>query len=187
MTLLLRTLRRMLRREEGTSTIEFVIIVPILFGFVINSSEAGLVMLRSAFLDWGLNNAVRELRLGTLADKDGVVDSAKFVSTVCENVWILGDEAACKRRLQLEVVAFDRADPAGAMSSDLCVPGSDDPLPPPARFTPGSPNSGEITIVRICASVPALTPSFGIGAAMKKTADGDYFVTAMSAYTSEPS
>ena len=99
----LRSLRRAARRDDGASTLEFVLIVPVLFGFIVNSCEAGLVMTRGAFLDWGLNSAVRELRLGA------ITESSEFVDAVCSHVWVLGEEGECKRRLQLEVVVFDRA------------------------------------------------------------------------------
>ena len=176
----LRSLRRAARRDDGASTLEFVLIVPVLFGFIVNSCEAGLVMTRGAFLDWGLNSAVRELRLGA------ITESSEFVDAVCSHVWVLGEEGECKRRLQLEVVVFDRANPAGAMNPNLCLPTGDDELPPPASFTPGNPEDGEITIVRVCASIPAYTPGFGLGAALARTDDGEYFITATSAYTAEP-
>ena len=181
---LLSRLRRTLRREDGTATMEFLILAPLLFGFIVNSAEAGVVMLRSAFLDWGLYKAVREMRLGNLTDTDGEFDPALFRTRLCEEIWFLGDaQTACPARIRIEMRTFSAATVAAMAGDPDCVPGGDE-VPPPAVFNPGGPT--ELTVVRVCAAVPPITPAFGIGAALTKNGDGDYLITAVSAYVSEP-
>ena len=182
--LLLDRLRRCVRREDGTATMEFLILAPLLFGFIVNSAEAGVVMLRASFLDWGLNKTVREMRMGSLTNDAGDFDPAKFRTRLCEEIWFLGDaETSCPARIRIEMRTFSPATVAAMSGEPDCIPGGDD-VPPPAVFNPGGPT--ELTVVRVCAAVPPITPSFGIGAALTKNGDGDYLITAVSAYVSEP-
>lgn len=179
-----RRLRRFLSREEGGVTVEFLIIMPVLFGFVVNSAEAGTVMLRGAFLEWGLNSAVRDMRLGNLVDADGNHDPELFRERLCETVWILGDyDDGCKDNIEIEVRKFSPASVAAMNAETRCKPGGDE-IPPPAIYNPGA--ETELTVVRVCASIPAITPRFGLGAALPKNGDGDYHLVAMNAYTTEP-
>lgn len=176
-------LRRLVRREDGATTVEFLLIMPILFGFVVNSAEAGTVMLRGAFLEWGLNAAIRDMRLGVLVKADGTHDPELFRNRLCEAIWILGDQSECRERLEIEVREFTPANVAAMNAQTQCMPGGEE-VPPPAIYNPGG--DQVLTVVRICASLSPVTPGFGLGAALPKNAYGDFYLTAMSAYTTEP-
>ena len=180
-----RRLRPLFSRDEGTVTVEFLLIMPVLFSFVVNSAEAGTVMLRGAFLEWGLNSAVRDMRLGSLVNDDGTHNPELFRKRLCETVWILGDyDSGCKEKIEIEVRQFTAANAAAMNAETRCKPGGDE-VPPPVIYNPGG--ETQLTIIRICASIPAITPKFGLGAALPKNNDGDYYLVAMNAYTTEPS
>jgi Flp pilus assembly protein TadG len=65
-----RRLRRLLAREDGTATVEFVVLFPVFMLVLVNAVEASVVMSRVAMLDRALDLAVRELRIGTAAPSE---------------------------------------------------------------------------------------------------------------------
>jgi Flp pilus assembly protein TadG len=57
-------LARALRNEEGTATMEFVLVIPLIMMIFMASFESGLLMTRSIMLEQSVDMAMRELRLG---------------------------------------------------------------------------------------------------------------------------
>jgi Flp pilus assembly protein TadG len=59
-------LRRFHRSQDGSSTIEFVIMFPVIFTFFLSTFELGMLETRHVMLDRGLDIAVRAIRLGQI-------------------------------------------------------------------------------------------------------------------------
>ena len=55
------------RNEDGSSSIEFVIVFPVIMWFVLTIFEMGLIATRMVMLEHGLDMAAREIRLGSPA------------------------------------------------------------------------------------------------------------------------
>lgn len=62
-----RRLRRLLAREDGTATVEFVVLFPVFMMVLANAVEASVLMSRAAMLDRALDLAVRGLRIDASA------------------------------------------------------------------------------------------------------------------------
>ncbi len=52
------------RREDGTATMEFVLVIPMIMMIFMASFESGLLMTRSIMLEQSVDMTMRELRLG---------------------------------------------------------------------------------------------------------------------------
>ena len=84
------------RDEDGSTTIEFVIMVPFFIGLFLSSVELGLMTLRYSYLERSLDMAVRDIRLST-----GFTPSHdELVAQVCERASIIPN---CESNMKLEL------------------------------------------------------------------------------------
>lgn len=80
-------IRRFLRNETGSSTVEFCILLPAFLALFISSYEAGLLMVRNVMLERGVDLAVRDLRLGTPEPPT----FEEFKQSICDNSLIIAN------------------------------------------------------------------------------------------------
>ena len=64
----LRLIHRFRRSEDGTSSVEFVILMPLVFAIFVAALESGLMMVRWTSIDRASDMVIRQLRLGQLAN-----------------------------------------------------------------------------------------------------------------------
>lgn len=167
-----------LRGESGAATVEFVVIFPAMFLFIANTVETSTVLTRGAMLDRSLDMAVRELRLGT----DAPPDFEAFRALICEGTAFLPD---CMDALQVELRPYTASALEEMREEVRCLDRSEDIDPlNETNYVPGAAN--EIMLVRACASLAPTFPKAGLGAAMPKDKNGDYSISAVSAYVQEP-
>jgi len=143
-----RLARRFRRREDGTATIEFVILFPAIMTLFFSSVEVGIFLTRSVMLDRALDLNVRALRLGAL--NPATHDELK--RRICEDALIFKD---CPNAVLIELTPISRSAwnlPSGNLK---CVNRSED-IQPVVEFNTGAEN--EIMLVRACA---VLNPFFG--------------------------
>lgn len=164
------------RDESGTSTVEFVLFVPFFLILFLSSFETGMLMARNAMLDRGLDIAIRDVRLGTLA----VVTHDNVVETVCESAVIIPD---CQDKLRLEMRPLDPRDWDNIGTTVDCVDVEDDSQPV-REFVAGQPN--RLMIIRACALAEPIAPNAGIGAGLQRVSGDNYAITATAAYVVEP-
>lgn len=166
------------RREDGAATIEFVVIFPAMFLFLANTVETSVVLTRGALLDRALDVAVRDLRIGT-AEPPGF---EAFRQLVCDATAFVPD---CMNVLQIELRPYTAANLAAMNAEVRCLDRSEDIVPlDETNYVPGAAN--EVMLVRACASFAPSFPKAGLGAALPKDLNGDYQITAVSAYVQEP-
>ncbi len=169
---------RFARREDGTATIEFVIIFPLFFIFLCMSIDTGIMMVRQVMLERGLDIAVRELRINT-----GVpVTADDVVDTVCENALVI---QSCEQLLRVELRPINTTTWAPLNQATTCALRTEPvTVQPMAQFTPGTRN--EMMLVRACAVFETLFP--GLPALLGTQTDGlgGYFLVATSAFVHEP-
>lgn len=170
--------RQFLRREDGAATIEFVVIFPAMFLFLANTVETTTVLTRGAMLDRSLDLAVRQLRLST-----GAAPSfEEFRRMICDANNTIPD---CMNAVQVELRPFTPQALAEMTDEVRCLDRSEEIEPlNETNFVPGAAN--QLMLVRACASFAPKFPQAGLGAALPKDANGDYRVTAVSAYVQEP-
>jgi len=169
-------LRRFLRDTRGTATVEFVVLAPFLIGFIVFAIELGMLSLRGAMLERGLDIAVREVRLGTgtAPEHDEIKD------IVCDNATVISD---CDAKLRLEMIPTDLRNFAVLDGTPDCTDAAE-PSKPVRNFIPGGQN--QLMLLRACLKYTPLFPEAMLGDVLVKDASGDVALTTVSAFVQEP-
>jgi Flp pilus assembly protein TadG len=168
---------RAFRREEGTGTVELVLVVPMLFSIFMMSFESGLMMIRSVMLDRATDLTMRELRLGHYTDPD--TDLLK--DEICNRTSMITD---CDDAIMIEMQVVDQttwalpAPPTRCRDRSLAIqmePG----------FSVGTQN--ELMLVRVCVLQRAIFPTTGLGDGLSDNTYGEYGLVSVSTFVNEPS
>ncbi|NNK79738.1 MAG: pilus assembly protein [Litoreibacter sp.] len=173
---LLRLFRKRFSRQDGSATIEFVIIFPAFVLILISTFEVGMAMTRLTMLEHALDVTVRDIRLGTgeVFKHDDIRDS------VCDNAAVLKN---CTSTLQLELVRIDPANWVMPVETATCIDRGSD-AEPAITFNNG--NANDIMYVRACFVVDPIFPTMGLGSILDVDATGAMQLVAMSAFSQEP-
>ncbi len=185
MTRAFATLKTLLRRfrasEDGTATLEFVIVFPVFFMFFLMTYENGMISARHVMLERGVDIAVRDVRIGRMANPT----RETLRERICDVAGIIPN---CTSQLELEMV---RRNPRNWAAVDPVVKCIDRgaAVQPVIEFTNGSNN--ELLILRVCARFDPMLPTSGIGKAIadsntSSAAQGSYALVATSAFVVEP-
>lgn len=174
---LYRKLRRFRRQEKGTAAVEFSIVFPIVLFLFLWAVELGLLMTKQVMLEFAMDVAMRELRLGQMENPDS--DSLK--ERICDNAKII---ATCRDTIMIEMNPIDTATWEMPTIPVTCRDREEE-VQPVVSFNAGMEN--EIMLVRACVIVEPLFPGTGIGAMLDKDALGGYGMAAISAFVNEPS
>lgn len=166
-----------MRREDGTATMEFVLMIPLLLALFTASFESGMLMTRHIMLERALDITMRELRLGHYTSPD----LALLKTEICSRTLIIND-CANVVSIYLQPVSKVTWDlPAG---DPACIDRSQ-PITPAASINPGV--DDEVMLVRVCVVVDALFPTTGIALNLPKDGNGGYWLVSKSAFVNEPS
>lgn len=163
-----RCLRRLIAREDGTATVEFVVLFPVFMMVLVNAVEASVLMSRVAMLDRALDLAVRELRIGT----DAPATEEGFRALVCQRM-PEPFRAQCVATLQVEL---QPAPTAGEPAPDTTGPCG-------GRYAPGL--NDQLMMVRACLVARPVVPNLGLAALLPSDAEG-FRLVAVSAFVQEP-
>ena len=177
MTRLRSGLRRFLRATEGTATVEFVIVFPVLLMLLFQSIEAGWIMVRYTMLQRAVDVTVRELRLGHLPNPTN--DSLR--TAICS---LTTDITNCSSSLMIELKPIDTATYAMPSANAPCVDRTAKIQPVTTVQQGGGDN---LMLIRVCAVIDPLFPYTGLGLALPKDASGGIDLVAASAFVNEPS
>ena len=169
-------LRRALRREDGSATLEFVLSVPILITIFMASFESGLLMTRSIMLEQSVDMTMRELRLGHYP----LPDATLLKSEICKRTVIFKD---CESNIMIEMTRVSTTGWSLPRTDVACVDRAED-VQPVTALQIGQQN--DIMLVRVCVVQDALFPTTGIGLGLPKDGEGGYGVVAVSAFVTEP-
>ena len=174
-----RRLHRLMAREDGTSTVEFVIILPVIMLIFTGAFEAGMLETRYVLLDRSLDIAVRELRLGQIPSPT----HDKLKQEICKRAWAIPD---CMNSVLLELRPIDTSNWSGIDTAATCLDRSEDiKTQDPPNFNAGG--DDQLMLVRACAVLDPLFPTTSLGLRMQKDATGAYHLVATSAFVNEPS
>lgn len=193
---------RLRRNEEGNSSVEFFLIFPVYLILLFLSIELGLVTMRHAMLERGLDMAVRDIRLGTgtfafedpvdadgnpLVDENGKpitaqsINHDRIVEGICENAIVLMD---CEKNLILEMMPNNIRSYA-AMSSDTDCRDRSEDAEPVYNVTPGQEN--ELMVLRACLRYDPLFPEELLGRGIAQSDyNGQALIVAKSTFVQEP-
>lgn len=169
--------KQFLKDERANASVEFVIIAPLYLGAVLSVFESGWLMTKNMMLERGLDQTIREIRLG----RHSLTTHDDFKSRICTYSRILRD---CNDTMILEVTPISSAAsiPSGAA---LCRDRATPPPPPSSmKFNLGA--RDDIMFVRACVIVDPIFPGIGIGLHLPKDNTGGFQMIAYSAFKNEP-
>ncbi len=170
---------RLRHDESGSPTVEFVLAVPLYIALLLMSVELGMITMRHALLERGLDIAVRTVRLST----NNVPQYAQIKTLVCANAVFLDN---CNTTLRLEMKRTDIRNytPLGpVLCEDAASPTTQGQIA--GSFdTSGLPN--QLMQIRACYRFNPLIPSGLLGQALSKDANGQAAIVSTSAFVQEP-
>jgi hypothetical protein len=170
------SLKRFVRQEDGTSTIEFLFVFPVIFTTFLATFESGFFTMRYVMLDRGLDMTVRELRLGLIA----APALSRIKQSICAKGQLISN---CEAAISVELRPVNTTTwifPTGRIE---CV---DLGRPPNPVVEPTLGIENEVMLIRACLAGRPMFPSAVLAANMVRSSVGDYFVTATSAFVNEP-
>ena len=161
--------------ERGNTTIEFVIIAPLLFATVFSVFESGWLMTKYMMLDRGLDLAVRDVRLG----KTPMPTQITLRNQTCTYARIFKN---CQSSLVIEMTAINSIADLPATRAP-CVNRAV-ATPPVAPFSTGA--RSQMVYVRACAVVDFIFPAMGLGLQLPKDGTGGFSLVTAGAFVNEP-
>lgn len=181
MTNLVKKMRRTLRAfggsESGVATVEFVVVFPFWVALFLSAYEVAIMNIRAVMLERATDIAVREIRLsgGSVIEHDDVRD------LVCDYSILIED---CEDIAKIELARVDRDTWAVDLEEDADCQDRLDEIKPPKNFQNGTEN--DLMLIRVCATVDAVFPNFGVGRTIPKDEQGGYRLITHSIFVNEP-
>ena len=160
----------------GAAAVEFALVIPLLLMIVGSTLEAGWIMMQTIMLDRGLDQTVRELRVGSFTNPT----QEAMRQRVCARAMILAD---CEANLALELFPIGPGGTGYPSDTQRCV-NRNSTVAPVLRFTPGG--RTETMFVRACYVVSPITPGIGLGLSLPKDGSGALRLIAKSGFVNEP-
>ena len=170
-------MRRFARCEDGTASMEFVIVFPAFMILFVSAFEVGISMTRHVMLERGLDMAVRAVRLGT-ADE---IEYDELKTMICNGAGIIPD---CMNSLKLEMDPIDPRNWTNIAVDADCID-SEEEINPVRTFNAG--NDNELMILRACVLFKPMFPGTGIGFYLPRKSGDYYALVSSSAFVMEPS
>jgi len=172
-----RILSDLWRAEDGSATVEFVIIFPLIFAMFLTSTDFSIMMLRQIYLDRALDIAVREVRLGNVPANgfDG------FREAICQNTILT---PTCVETITVEMRPISAAEFATLDPNVQCVNRKEE-FHPMLDFNPGG-GGQELMLIRTCTvSNPFIVLNGWIFGAPRGP-DDDFMSVSVAVFVNEP-
>jgi Flp pilus assembly protein TadG len=165
-----------IRREEGSATMEFVLVIPLIMTIFMASFESGLLMVRSIMLEQSVDMTMRELRLGHY----GVVTNALLKKEICARTIIFPN---CENSMKIQMDRVSTASWNIPPQQLACInrKATADPV-----VSYGAMADNDLMMIRVCVTLQAMFPSSGIALKLPKDPDGGYGLVARTAFSIEP-
>jgi hypothetical protein len=168
---------RFWRDSAGSSTVEFVIIVPLLLSILLMSVDAGITQLRQVFLHRAIEQTVRDVRLGRVSEND------RMSTLICERAAMLPN---CRSKIAVEMRPIDTSNFTGLHSPSTCIH-SEDEITPALAFNPGAGGlAQELMLLRVCVTVEPFIRWTGVAMALPVNPTGNYVLRVSSVFVNEP-
>jgi len=167
---------RFWRREEGTATIEFAILVPVFLAVLVSGVEVAVLTARQTMMERGMEQTMRALRLGRLQP----VNLDTLRESVCRHTVIIHN---CQANLLIELRRLDPQSIALPSGNAPCI-NRDEETQPAVTLTPGVEH--DLVLVRMCLIVDPVLPTSGMGLGLPRDASGGFRMVTSSVYVNEP-
>ncbi len=169
-------LRRFRRAEDGTATVEFVLVFPAFMILFLSAFEAGLLMTRQVMLERGMDMAVRRIRLETAT----TFTHNQVKRMICNAAGIIPN---CVTNTKLEMTRVDPRNWVDVATVADCVD-VNNPFEPVRTFQAGSQN--QLMVIRACSLFKPMFPGTGLGFQLPRRTGDFYALVASSAFVMEP-
>ena len=169
-------LARGVRRDDGTATIEFVILFPFFFFKQKTAYEMSLYLARLTLLERAVDLNVRALRLGVLDP----ATSDELKARICDDALILPD---CNNNIMIELTEVS-TDTWNLPTAGVTCVDRDADIQPAVDFRFGRLN--DLMMVRVCVVVEPFFGSTPYVMNLPKDATGGFALTAASTFVNEP-
>jgi hypothetical protein len=166
---------RFKRSEDGSLTVEFVLIFPAYLFFILSAVEYSMVTIQQSLLERSMDIVVRDIRLGT----GGVITHDTIKEDICDRAGII---KSCETNLKLEMILQDAFTGLDFPVEPDCV-NREEEAKPARNFEAGASNA--LMILRACAKVDPVFPTSAMGRALQAD-DGLITLTAITAFVQEP-
>jgi len=177
----MRRLRKLLRRfvgENGSATIEFVILFPFFIGLFASSYEAAFVTMRQVMLERAVDIVVRNIRLGI----GGTPTHDGIKADICNTAGIIPD---CMNSLHIEMESISKDTWAIRTGAVQCID-KDLAIDPTINFSAGGDN--DLMLMTVCAVFSPMVPTTGLGLRLPKVNGGTHYgLVSITAFANEPS
>lgn len=177
---LIARLRSTLRREDGSASLEFVILFPLFVTVLISSIETGVILTRQVMLERAVDIAVRDLRLGRAGDPDQELSRDDIRDLICSYSPMIG---RCQQNLMIELREIDTVNWTDLGGAVTCVERGED-VQPATQFQPGAGNN--LMLLRGCALVDPMFPTSGFALNLPRDPTGAFALVAQSIFVNEP-
>lgn len=168
-----------LRREQGGTTVEFAIALPMLLFIFVMAIDLGIAQLRQVFLDRAVDLAVRDVRLGRLP-QDG---STQMSTLICEKASFLPN---CLNRITVEMQPINTESFDGLTDPFRCIDRELE-LNPALTFNPGSGGQAqELMMIRACVIADPFITFTGYVSALPRNAEGRHVLVSRNVFVNEP-
>lgn len=144
-------LRMFSRNDDGVAAIEFAMLAIPFFYILMAVLETSLIFFAETNLEVSVENAAREIRVGSFTAGTPTEQMDAFVDSVCSRAIMVPD---CENTLKVDVrtmTQFSQA--AGLGSIDACLDGAN-----PADFGVTQGMSNSLMLIRVCFRWKLATP-----------------------------
>jgi hypothetical protein len=165
------------RSEDGSASMEFVLVIPLMMAVFMASFESGLLMVRAIMLEQAVDMTMRELRLGHYP----LVTHDTLKTEICSRTVIFPN---CVDQIMVEMQRVSTTTWALPDHPVTCVDREEE-IQPVTALQIGQQN--DMMVVRVCITQDAMFPGTGIALDMELDAQGGYGLVTTTAFVTEPS
>jgi Flp pilus assembly protein TadG len=171
----LRLLRRLrTRADSGSAALEFALIAPVFFLFLMGIIETGIIFFGNSTLQFAADDVARQVRTGQVQSAN--MTAAQFRTLVCNDIGAL---LACNANLQIDVETFGNFTGA-SMTPPIDANGNLNAAL--NNFNPGT--SCQVAVVRLFYTWHIITPL--MQPLLSNLPGGNHLLTASGAFRNEP-
>jgi Flp pilus assembly protein TadG len=164
------------RGRSGSAAIEFAIIAPVLFLFLMGTIETGVIYFAASTLQNATDDAARQVRTGQAAG----FTVSQFKSQVCSEMTGFLSAGTCASNLQVDVRQYT----SFSSSTYPSVTNANGSLNPASMTYPGSLQPCQVVLIRAFYPWSIMTPL--MQPLMQNMPNGQYLLSAAAAFRSEP-
>lgn len=162
------------RARSGSATLEFAMIAPVFFLFLMGIIETGVIFFGNSTLQFAADDLSRQIRTGQVQSQN--LTAAQFRTKVCNDI---GPLLPCNANLQIDVETFNSFGGA-SMTPPLTAQGNLNPNLD--NFNPGS--ACQVAVVRLFYTWHIITPL--MQPLLGNLPGGYHLLTASGAFRNEP-